>query len=111
MKSDDMGASTLEETGVAHKQAEVTLLPVQRPPLQMVAESIYDDQQMDDSTTVGRTQLTPEQKARLAVVMARQARGGGHLTDGRYLAEMPNFRPSAGRKQQETIVAHAYYVD
>jgi hypothetical protein len=46
------------------------------------------------------------------VVMAREARGGGHLTDERRLGEMPDYRPHAASLQQEqTVVARAYYAD
>jgi hypothetical protein len=66
--------------------------------------------------------LTAEQRdANLAVVMAREDEGGGHLQDRRHLADMPDFRHRSAvrathpadvdrQQQQQTVFARGQYV-
>ena len=95
MKSHFMAAPTREEMGVVGNQTETSAC----------------GQKLNALSVTGRPPLTPEQEARLAVVMSRSARGGGHLTDGRHLAEMPNYRPlTESACEEQTVIAQTYYV-
>lgn len=112
MKSHFMAAPTLAEMGGADScavQEQMNLFShEQLPQQQMGSEEVARGQQMNESD---QSSLTPEQADRLTQVMARQARGGGHLTDGRHLGDMPDVLPPA-EPEEEPIVRYGrgYYV-
>ncbi len=105
-----MAAPTLAEMGgldIRTAQEQLNLFDSGQPLQHQMGEvDVTREQQMG---AADQSVLTPEQEARLAVVMNRQTLGGGHLTDKRHMGAASDPQSSLVPEEEKVTYARAYY--